>query len=466
MPARVLFLGRTIAHFSYYESVIAALLERGAAVEYATDRQWSAKWSGGDASVQEFRARYPQLAVGWSVRRSDAHRDRLFALRELRSFRSYLVREDTTPYYVDRWKGYLSPEERELYGREDARRRLMSPLTDLALRWEEHRTPPDPLIIGDLINKAPDVMVISPANMRFAEETDYLKAARRLGIPTAVPVLSWDNLSTKGLLQIEPDRLFVWNEFQHEDALKIHKLPARKVSIAGSPFLDKWFAPPTDPLTREELCARLGFDPKRKILLYLGSSKNIATDESWFVEEVAQALKARGDKQVRGMQILIRPHPANADIYRWLTQAGMKVWPEDGALPETRQGFADMRNSFEHADAALGINTSGMIDAVLAGLPTFTVRLPKYAQTQADSRHFRYLQDGGALYLCDDLAAFTGALAGVLKGDDPKAANRRDFTRRFARPRGLERSAGDVIAEEVLALAKGRAEGRRTGAAA
>jgi hypothetical protein len=124
-----------------------------------------------------------------------------------------------------------------------------------------------------------------------------------------------------------------------------------------------------------------------------------------------------------------------------------------------------MRNSFEHADAALGINTSGMIDTVLAGLPTFSVKLPQYAQTQADSRHFRYLEEGGALYLPDDLAAFAATLGTVMSGTDPKAGSRREFARRFARPQGLERSAGDVIAAEVLALARSRAPRRKTEAA-
>jgi hypothetical protein len=457
---KVLFVGRTFAHFSYYESIISALMDAGAEVEYSVDQQWSGRWDSGDVSLQEFLERYPGLKFSWAVRRSDHRREALFAARELRSFRSYLVRPETTPFYINRWRAYLPPEQKKAYDSKEKLRRLKSPLSGLGLRAQEALAPPDRCVMGDILNKAPDVIVVSPANMRFSEEIEYIKAARKLGIPTALPVYSWDNLSTKGLIHVTPDVLFVWNEYQLEDARQIHDIPPSKIRVVGSPFFDKWFAPPSDPLSREAFCARIGFDPARKILLYLGSSKNIAKDESWFVEEVAAALAESPSAAVREAQILIRPHPANFDVYRRLTESGLKVWPENGALPETRQDFADMRNSFEHADAALGINTSGMIDSVLADLPTFSVKLPRYAQTQADSKHFRYLEEGGAMYLPQDLPAFAETFAEVMAGTDPKAADRREFARRFARPQGLDRSAGEVIAEQVLAMGRAKAAGR------
>ncbi len=453
-PSRVLFVGRTIAHFSYYESIIAALLERGATVDYATDEQWSSKWAGGDQSIREFSDRYPGLKSSALVRRSDEHRDRIFAMRELRSYRSYLVREHTTPFYVQRWRAYLTEAQRKKYDQAEHEKLLKSPFADIALRWEEARTPSDPGIVDYIRAKAPDAMILTPTNMRFSEETDYLKAARKLGIPTAVPVLSWDNLSTKGLVQIAPDKLFVWNEFQYDDAVRIQKMPRSRVEVAGAPFFDKWFDPAEDTVSREAFCRTLGLDPEKKILLYLGSSRNIAKDESWFVEEVAGLLASASHPDLAGFQILVRPHPANAAIYKRLIEAGICVFPQDGALPETRQDFADMRNTFLHASAALGINTSGMIDAVLADLPTFSVRLEQYAQTQADSKHFRYLEDGDALYLTDSLEGFAQTLARTARGEDPKAGSRQAFAKRFARPRGLDRSAGDVIAEAVLKMAR------------
>jgi hypothetical protein len=454
---RVLFVVRSIQQFSYYDSIISALIGRGAEVEVAFDYGWSKKWQGGDRkAVEAFRKAHPGLTISWSARRSDKRRARIFALRELRTYRSYLTRRDTTGYYVNRWRQHLDPRWQARSEKALWRALLASPPAGLMLRLAEDLTPPDAGIVDFIRQRSPDVLVAGPLNLRYSEEIDYLKAARRLGVPTATPVVSWDNLSTKGLIQVAPDRLFVWNEHHLKDALDIHGLARSRIEIAGAPFFDKWFEPAETLPSREEFCRRLGLDPDRRILLYLGSSRKIAANEVWFVQKLRRFLGASRNDELRSCQLLVRPHPANAKIYDDLAKDGVCVFPKGGELPETREGFTQMRASFHHAAAAVGINTSGMVDAVLSGLPTCSVRLPRYADTQSDSVHFRHLESGDALYLSDNLTAFCETLIRLFAGEDPKAENRRAFARKFARPRGLERSAGDVIAESVLTLAKRR----------
>ena len=455
---KVLFVGRSIGHFSYYDSVLAGLLQRGADVELVLDYNWSAKWMNGidTRAMDEFRADHPDLKFDWLVRRSDKWRDPLFAMRELRSYRSYLVRPETTPFYVKRWRGYLTPEWKTRV--EDPRVDAMvrSGAAEATMQALEAIAPPDPKVLEFVRSRSPDLMIVSPMNLRFSEEVEYAKAARKLGVPVAVITISWDNLSTKGLFHIRPDRLFVWNKYQLQDALEIQNIPESRISISGSPFFDKWFAEPRHARTRAQFCRDVGFDPKRPILLYLGSSKNIAKDESWFVQTVHDRLKGSTDPWLASVQILVRPHPANAEVFKKLNTVDAKVWPTNGALPETAEGFADMRDSFRNAVATLGINTSGMIDSVLADLPTFSVKLARYAQTQMDSKHFKHLVQADALNLCDSLTQFWTELRGLKSGKDPKKEQRRAFARDFARPKGLDRPAGDVIAEEALQMARVR----------
>lgn len=113
-----------------------------------------------------------------------------------------------------------------------------------------------------------------------------------------------------------------------------------------------------------------------------------------------------------------------------------------------------MRSSFRYADATLGINTSGMIDSILADKPTFSVIIADYAATQSDSKHFRHLRDAEALYLEADLSSFITRLSEIAAGVDAKAEQRRRFAQDFARPHRLERPAGDFIAERVLQSCK------------
>lgn len=52
---------------------------------------------------------HPGLITGWAPRRADGWRNFLFSIRELRSYRSYLARPRSTPFYVRRWANYQTP---------------------------------------------------------------------------------------------------------------------------------------------------------------------------------------------------------------------------------------------------------------------------------------------------------------------------------------------------------------------
>src|SRR5207248_10861148 len=109
-------------------------------------------------------------------------------------------------------------------------------------------------------------------------QTDTVKAARKLGIPVALAVASWDHLTTKGLVKAPPDRAFVWNEFQVREAVDLHGLPADRVVVTGAQLFDPWFDR-RPSMTREEFLARVGLDPAAPYVLYVGSSRNIAPAE-------------------------------------------------------------------------------------------------------------------------------------------------------------------------------------------
>ena len=457
-PKRILFVGRSTVHFSLFQSVITSLLARGAEVELVFHEKESRNWKGGDLStIEDYVRDHPTLKIGWLQPRRDRFTKPIFTTRELRTYRSYLTRDYTTPFYVNRARrilsNALSRDWQERIETPFGQRLLKSGFADLVLRSLEAFTPADTGVLDFLETRRPDLVLLSPLNMRFSQETDYLKAAKRLGIPTMLYVLTWDNLSTKGLIQIMPDTVCLWNELQHRDAVNIHNVPPERIKITGAPFFDPWFERPSDLLTREDFCAKLGFRPDRKILLYLGSSFNIAPEEPWFVEAARAALDASSDPALRECQILVRPHFGNPKGYDRLSRDRLVVWPEAGALPEQRQDFQDMQNSFFHADATLCINSSAMIISILLGLPTFSVRIPRYAETQANSVHFRHLEELGALHDLDGLGTFVHTLSAVWRGHDDKVEARREFARRFARPHGLDRPAGDVVAEIVLANA-------------
>jgi hypothetical protein len=116
-------------------------------------------------------------------------------------------------------------------------------------------------------------------------QTDYVKAARQLGIPTILAVASWDNLTNKGLVQVCPDLTLVWNDVQEREAVALHNIPRERIRKTGAQLYDHWFdkSPARD---RDSFCSRVGnLDPAQPIILYLCSSSFICRDEVTFVKE-------------------------------------------------------------------------------------------------------------------------------------------------------------------------------------
>ena len=233
--------------------------------------------------------------------------------------------------------------------------------------------PPDPGAIQTLRQWVPDLLMVTPMIDFTYGQTDYVKAARALGIPSVLAVASWDNLTNKGLVQIAPDRVLLWNAAQESEAVTMHAIPREHVRKTGAQLYDHWFEmKPT--LSRDEFCARAGgLDPNKPIILYLCSSSFICPDEVAFVREWLAGLRNRGDV-LGGANVIVRPHPAHLKQWQTVdlsTFGNAVIWPRAGGVPVDDERKRDYFHSLFHADAVVGINTSGFIEAgILAAVPS------------------------------------------------------------------------------------------------
>jgi hypothetical protein len=304
--------------------------------------------------------------------------------------------------------------------------------------------------------RAPDVVLVTPVVNRASTQVDLLKSARRLGIPAATCVASWDNLTNKGLLKFAPERVFVWNEAQRREAIELHGMPADRVVATGAQLFDPWFErrPST---TREEFMRRIGLEPAEPYVLYTCSNPAMTEEpESRFVLEWVAALRASGDERLRRLGIAIRPHPNEAGEWREADLGGVEnttIWPRAGALPVTDEARADFFDSLAHSAAVVGINTTAMIEAAIVGKSVLTVLAPEFAQES--TLHFDYLleENGGFLHVGASLPEHLDQLGRVLKEDAEGAERRRRFVEAFVRPHGLDRPATPILADAIEELA-------------
>ncbi len=460
---RVIYVMRSLAHFPYHVTTLDGLVDRGCELTLVFDPRWSRERS--TEHVNAWIAKRGVAPFQWAVLRKDGYRKFLFPLRELRSYSSYLRRKEQSAFYLNRWRSYLSkPMQTRLARRRVGallRQIIGSRLFDLGVRAVESFVPADPKIVQFLKKLSPDVVVASPVDMRFSEEVEYVKAAKAMGIPTAVPVLSWDNLTTKGLMHVKPSLVLAWNQAHADEAIRIHGISPSRCLNSGSPFFDKWFSQACVP--KEELvayCQRIGMDETRPFLTYLGSSKNIAPDETWLIRDLARALAASDDPKLNRLQILARPHPANFEAYLGLKEPNVFLWPKPPfefqlGVPESVESVRDLYLSLSQAALTIGINTSAMLEAVIVDSPSIALAVSQYEATQDKANHFQHLLNADVLYVEKGVPDSLARISQVIAGKDPKQANRQRFVTSFVRPHGLSRSAGEVQSLAIGLLGEG-----------
>ena len=107
---------------------------------------------------------------------------------------------------------------------------------------------------------------------------------------------------------------------------------------------------------------------------------------------------------------------------------------------------------YNHSEAAVGINTSPMIEAGILEKPVFTILSPEFSATQEGTLHFHYLVDGGLLNISTDLDEHYDQLSTVLNGQTDHKRKIRTFVKSFIRPHGLRTPSTPLFVDALTDL--------------
>jgi hypothetical protein len=457
-----------------FDSLIRLLAEQGHRVVVAlrsTDVELSASpdkrllvEEEGTPTIQASLARLEGVEV--QTYRPFAEVDRAYALNVLRLARNYL------------W--FLAPpQSASEFNRRRVQKRLLGligadswaellgSLDDLALSnlrgvvaALETSVPADRGVADFIRGSGADVVLVSPLIPFYSPQTEVVKAARELGIPSGLLVFSWDNLSNKGTIHAMPDRVYVWNEIQRQEAIEMHGVAPEHVIATGAPRLDAFFAM-RPSIDRDRFFAERGLDPAFPMVLYVASSGTVCRDEPRVVDAWLDAVRSAPDPALREANVVVRPYPANKVRERW------EQWtPQHSGVVLERSrdldGYQGLYDHLHHAAAVVGLNTSAQIEASVLEKPVYTFPAGEIAPGQEQTLHFSYLlpDHGGTVQYGNTLGEHTAQLARGLVGDYDAEAIRR-FAESFLRPRGLDRPVAPILAEEITTLARLRAGGRR-----
>lgn len=418
------------------------------------DMRWTRDYPEISKQLDDFKKSFPAFDHGEALQSKGRARNVLFYTRQILGYRRFLVSKKQSSYYVDRALSYLPRSLRVLLKRKMFERLLKSSFAEYLLTLVERIAPPDKYITEHIRSQKPDVVVASPVTMRFSSaDLEYLKAARYLKIPTVLPVISWDNLTTKDLIHVSPDLLLAWNDVQAREAEEEHGIGRERIRIMGAPVFDIWFSELTPSMTRVEFCNRHGLKEEYPIILYLGSGREQAGDESWVIEQTRRALDDSADDTLKHAQIIVRPHPGNSKIFKNISRQNIIVLPQFGVLPSSEDSLQLFYDTVYHsACAVVGVITSAIIDAMIVGKPGAAILTDEYRVNQAEVKHFQHLVEADAVEWARGPEDFPRVLRKILDGNDDHREKREAFVKRFIRPLGLEKSAGMAAAEEIEKL--------------
>lgn len=158
---------------------------------------------------------------------------------------------------------------------------------------------------ASLAQYRPDLVVTGTPGFN-AYDVHVMRAARRMKIPTATVMLSWDNLTSKGFMNGVPDRLLVWSALMASDAIHYHDFPAQRITWCGAAQFDHYFSHRTT-FQRDRWRRQNGIPLDAGLILYGTINPPLAPHEPEIVRSLIRAM--RGHRFGRRCHLWVRLHP-------------------------------------------------------------------------------------------------------------------------------------------------------------
>jgi hypothetical protein len=452
---KILFAALHSGYYRNLDSVIEELARRGHEIFLGSERADTA--FGAQPIVERLAAAYCNVTHGPTPSREA---DSLFLASKIRFGYDYFHYLDPIyppgsglrPFARERTPtGIVRVSELPVLDSGPGRR-----LMRRALDAIDRAVPPSPAIERFLDDQRPDLVVITPLiGLVASSQVDLLRSALARGVPTAVVVWSWDNLSSKAVIRDLPDGLLVWNDTQKREATDMHGVPAERVVVTGAQCFDRWFNRPPSR-SRSEFVRHAGLPDDRLYVMWVGSALlPTSPPEPEVVIRWATQLRASRDPRVRDVSILIRPHPSRIDEWEsvdWRRFGNITMF---GRSPIDEDARADYFDSLYHAAAVVGVTTTAFLDAAVVGRPVMAYYADELRQEHEDAVHFQYLLnvEGGLLTMAASLDEHERQIATMLEGPPPDVLERQQrFVNAFVRPRGMDVPATGVVVEALERL--------------
>jgi CDP-glycerol glycerophosphotransferase (TagB/SpsB family) len=202
--------------------------------------------------------------------------------------------------------------------------------------------------------------------------------AKKLKIPCAAFITSWDNLTTKNRLMYSYDGFVLWSEQMKNDLRKIYPYQTDKpVYIVGAPQYDV-FQKQEYHISKEQFCKENNLDPHKPIVLYALGSPNLFDEIPGAREFIKRAAKG----EMGDIQIIVRPHPLKhndpvlldfPNIYPATRIQTSNPKPGETVYTHDKEQIIEWLNTIKYSDVVIQLASTMAIDAAILDRPIINI---------------------------------------------------------------------------------------------
>jgi hypothetical protein len=199
--------------------------------------------------------------------------------------------------------------------------------------------------------------------------------ARQRGIPVVGSVLSWDNLTSKGMIPDWFSDVLVWNETMRDEVLRFY--PAyrpEQIHIVGVPRFDVYQLPLPPQFQREPFLKSLGLDPKKRLLFHANSASLLFPEQPQIIRHLEEAIRSG---ELPNCQLLVRRHPR--DDFDLKDSEHVKVWRQKVQNADVINWFPDPEDSWilaamlRHAEVNINPASTITLESAICDVPIINV---------------------------------------------------------------------------------------------
>lgn len=268
-------------------------------------------------------------------------------------------------------------------------------------------------------------------NLQTPNVAAVLAAARRLRLPVAGYVASWDHAVGKGVISPHLDRYVVQNAVMRDDLARYHSVDPDRVVVTGWPQSDYFFRrTPMGAFTA--LLRRHSLDPALPVVLVMGNTPTNAPFEPRFFERLVSWWAESGGRERFSM--LFRPHPRDQ---RWRERfsAAMGI-PGIAVQPAEEADLSSLAVMLQHGSCVVTNAGTVLLDSLTNDRPAVCVLYDEgapagesWAAKNVLGVHYRELMGSTAFYRAHSFDEVTASVERALANPRELSAERRRVAR-------------------------------------